>query len=72
MKKPITLVAGAAAMLVGLIPLAAYSAPEMGVNQTTVVIKDSAITSSIKAQLAADNFKGLSHIGVDTVRSRAS
>jgi hypothetical protein len=34
--------------------------------QPTLVIKDSSITSSIKAQLASDAFKGVSHIDVDT------
>lgn len=68
MMKTLTLgAAGAAACaLAALIPFAAIAAPDMSGTEATVVIKDSSITSSIKAQLASDRFKGLSHIDVDT------
>ena len=66
MKKTLTLAAVAAGSLVAFMPFAGYAAPDRDAMQPTVVIKDSSITSSIKAQLAADTFKGLSHIDVDT------
>ena len=34
-------------------------------SQAPVVVKDSSIKSSIKAQFASDSYKGLSHIDVD-------
>jgi len=51
-----------------LLPFAVFAAPapETDRVQPALVIKDSSITSSIKAQLASDPHKGLSHIDVDT------
>jgi len=68
MKKTPTLTAAVACSLAALAPFAALAtaAPDMDSAQPTLVIKDSSITSSIKAQLASDSFKGLSRIDVDT------
>lgn len=68
MKKTPTLTAAVACSLAALAPFAvlAASPSDMDSAQPTVMIKDSSITSSIKAQLASDAFKGLSHIDVDT------
>ena len=68
MKKTPTLTAAVACSLAALAPFAvlATAASDMDSTQPTLVIKDSSITSSIKAQLASDSFKGLSHIDVDT------
>ena len=68
MKKTPTLTAAVACSLAALAPFVALAtpAPDMESTQPTVVIKDSSITSSIKAQLASDPSKGLSHIDVDT------
>ena len=68
MKKTPTLTAAVACSLAALASFAALATPAPGMDSTqpTLVIKDSSITSSIKAQLAADPFKGLSHIDVDT------
>lgn len=68
MKKTPTLTAAVACSLAALAPFAvlATPAPDMDSTQPTLVIKDSSITSSIKAQLASDPSKGLSHIDVDT------
>ena len=68
MKKTPTLTAAVACSLAALAPFVARAtpAPDMESAQPTVVIKDSSITSSIKAQLASDPSKGLSHIDVDT------
>jgi len=66
MNKVLNLTAAIACSLAALAPFAATAAPDMESTQATLVIKDSAITSSIKAQLAADPYKGLSHIDVDT------
>ena len=68
MKKTPTLTAAVACSLAALAPFVARAtpAPDMESAQPTVVTKDSSITSSIKAQLASDSFKGLSHINVDT------
>ena len=68
MKKTPTLIAAVACSLAALAPFVALAtpAPDMESAQPTVVIKDSSITSSIKAQLASDPSKGLSHIDVDT------
>ena len=67
MKKTPLLIAAAACSLATLAPFAvlADAAPDSAYSQPPVVIKDSSIKSSIKAQLAADSFKGLSHIDVD-------
>jgi hypothetical protein len=68
MKKTFTLTATVACALAALTPLTALAVPasDMDSTRTTLVISDSSITSSIKAQLASDTFKGLSHIDVDT------
>ncbi len=68
MKKTPTLTAAVACSLAALAPFAALAtaSPDMDSAQPALVIKDSSITSSIKAQLAADPFKGLSRIDVDT------
>jgi hyperosmotically inducible protein len=68
MKKLPTLAAAVACSLAALVPFAvlATPAPDVDGAQPTVVIKDSSITSSIKAKLASAPFKGLSHIDVDT------
>jgi|GEM_PF-902435 hyperosmotically inducible protein len=68
MKKTPTLTAAVACSLAALAPFVALAtpAPDMESTQPTVVIKDSSITSSIKAKLASDPSKGLSHIDVDT------
>ena len=68
MKKTPTLTAAVACSLAALAPLAAFATPalDLGSPEPTLVIKDSSITSSIKAQLASDPSKGLSHIDVDT------
>ena len=66
MKKALTLTVVVACSLAALAPLAAPAAPDTDSVQATLVIKDSSITSSIKAQLASDPFKGLSRIDVDT------
>jgi hyperosmotically inducible protein len=68
MNKTPMLTAAVACSLAALAPFAALANPNSDTDsaQPTVVIKDSSITSSIKAQLAADPYKGLSHIDVDT------
>ncbi|HTD13006.1 MAG TPA: BON domain-containing protein [Steroidobacteraceae bacterium] len=69
MKKTPTLTAAVACSLAALAPfavLATAAASDMDGMQPTLVIKDSSITSSIRAQLASDSLKGLSHIDVDT------
>jgi hyperosmotically inducible protein len=68
MKKTPTLTAAVACSLAAFAPFVARAtpAPDMDSTQPTLVIKDSSITSSIKAQLASDPSKGLSHIDVDT------
>jgi hyperosmotically inducible protein len=66
MMKPRRLAVAVACSFAALASSVALAAPEMGSTEPTLVIKDSSITSSIKAQLASDPFKGLSHIRVDT------
>jgi hyperosmotically inducible protein len=68
MKKSPALTAALACSLAALSPFAALavSAADLDSTKPALVIKDSSITSSIKAQLATDTFKGLSHIDVDT------
>ena len=66
MNKTPALAAAVACSLAALAPFVALAAPDMDSTQPTIVIKDSSITSSIKAQLASDPYKGLSHIDVDT------
>jgi hyperosmotically inducible protein len=68
MKTRVVLSCVVACSLVGLVPLTVIAEPASGMDRAepTVVIKDSAITSSIKARLAADDFRGLGHIRVDT------
>ena len=68
MKKSPTLIAALAFSLAALAPLAALATPtpDLSSTEATLVIKDSSITSSIKAELASDPYKGLKHIDVDT------
>jgi hyperosmotically inducible protein len=68
MKKTITFTVAVACSFAALAPMAALAASGYDTDsaQPTLVVKDSSIESSIKAQLAADSFKGLSHIDVDT------
>jgi osmotically-inducible protein OsmY len=67
MKKTPLFIAAAACAFAILAPLAviASGAPDTASSQAPVVVKDSSIKSSIKAQYASDTFKGLSHIDVD-------
>ncbi len=65
MKKIRALAAAVACSFAVLAPLAAVAASDTNNTQPTLVIKDSSIKSSIKAQLASDPFKGLSDIDVD-------
>jgi hyperosmotically inducible protein len=68
MKTRVALSCVVACSMVGLVPLIAMAEPasEMARPEPAVVIKDSAITSSIKARLAADPVRGFGHIRVDT------
>lgn len=68
MKMSPALAAAVACSIVALAPLVVLATPasDMYGTQPSVVIKDSSISSSIKAQLASDPTKGLSHIDVDT------
>jgi hypothetical protein len=67
MKKTPLLIAALACSIATLAPLPVLASPanDMENMQPPVVIKDSSIKSSIKAQLASDSYKGLSHIDVD-------
>jgi hyperosmotically inducible periplasmic protein len=67
MKKIPLLIAAGAWSLVTLAPsiVLADQAAESATSQPPVVIKNSSIKSSIKAQFASDAYKGLSHIDVD-------
>jgi hyperosmotically inducible protein len=67
MKTRVALSCVVACSLVGLVPLIATAerASEIDRSEPRVIIKDSAITSSIKARLAADH-RGFRHIRVDT------
>jgi hyperosmotically inducible protein len=66
MKAP-SIIAALACSLATFVPFVASAnpAPDGYNTQAPVVVKDSSIKSSVKAQLAADTFKGLSHIDVD-------
>jgi len=66
MKKTLTLTTAVACTLGALASFAALAAPDADSKQPPVVVADSSITSSIKAQLASDSIKGLSHFDVDT------
>jgi len=68
MQKILRLAVAVACCMAAIAPCTSWGASDVAGSgsQATLVIKDSAITSSIKAQLAADPFKGLSHIDVDT------
>ena len=68
MKTRVALSCVVACSLVGLVPLIATAerASEIDRSEPRVIIKDSAITSSIKARLAADHVRGFRHIRVDT------
>lgn len=67
MKKTHLLVAAVACSFTAVAPLAALasSAPDSMNGQPPVVLTDSSIKSSIKAQFASDSYKGLSRIDVD-------
>jgi hyperosmotically inducible protein len=67
MKKTPTLIVAVACSIATLATFAApaSSATDTGSSQAPVVIKDSSIKSSLKAQYAADTYKGLTHIDVD-------
>jgi hyperosmotically inducible protein len=67
MKKTPLLIAAVACSFATLAPLAVLASPDADTvnTQPQVVIKDSSIKSSIKAQFASDSYKGLSHIDVD-------
>ena len=71
MKKTPLLIAALACSIATLAPLVVLASPatDAGTMQPPVVIKDSSIKSSIKAQFAADSYKGLSHIDVDVDHS---
>ena len=60
-------IAALACSLATLAPFVALAGPtpDSYNTQPPVVVKDSSIKSSVKAQLTADAFKGLSHIDVD-------
>ncbi|HET7262464.1 MAG TPA: BON domain-containing protein [Casimicrobiaceae bacterium] len=50
-----------------LAPVAAYAADsDSGHSNAVVYVKDSAITTKIKAQLAADHLGSMKHVTVDT------
>jgi hyperosmotically inducible periplasmic protein len=68
MKTNVVLSCVVACALAGLVPVSAAADPatEMSGAEAKVVIKDSAITSSIKARLATDQVGGFKHIRVDT------
>ena len=63
MKKTPVLIAAVACSFATLAPLVVHA--DTANAQSPVVIKDSSIKSSIKAQFASDSYKGLSHIDVD-------
>lgn len=63
-----TVLAGVVACTLGaLVPFAAMSDPTAGMSpvETKVVIQDSAITSSVKAQLKADHAAAFADVDVD-------
>jgi len=68
MKRNLVLSCLVAGSLAGLMPLTVMAEPamEMAGSDARVVIKDSAITSSIKARLASDEVGGFKHVRVDT------
>jgi hyperosmotically inducible protein len=68
MNKTLVLAAALACSLGAMAPLSAFATPTPDADGAlpALVIKDSSITSSIKARLASDTFKGLSHVDVDT------
>ena len=68
MKKPPVLATAAACSFAAFASLSAITvlAEEAGSPRAALVIKDSSITSSIRAQLASDTYKGLKHVDVDT------
>ena len=66
MNQTSSLAAAVACSFAALAPFAAPASDDVDSSQATLMVKDSSITSSIKAQLASDPFKGLAHIDVDT------
>ena len=67
MKKTPLLIAAVACSFATVAPLAVFGSPadDAVTTQAPVVVKDSSIKSSIKAQFAANSTSGLSHIDVD-------
>jgi len=67
MKTNVVLSCVVACSLGALVPFSAMSDPASGMNpgETKVVIQDSAITSSVKAQLKADRAGGFGDVRVD-------
>ena len=68
MKKSLVLATAAACSFAAFASFSAITvlAEEAASPRAALVIKDSSITSSIRAQLASDNYKGLKHVDVDT------
>ncbi len=66
MNKTLTAATLIACALTALAPVAALAGPDPDGDRATLMVKDSSITSSIKAQLKADPFKGLSEVRVET------
>ena len=67
MKTSFVLSCAVACSLAALVPLTGLADPASGMppSDTKVVIQDSAITSSVKAQLAADRNRDFGHVRVD-------
>jgi hypothetical protein len=63
MRTSVVLSCVAACSLAALVPLLAMAEPAA---ETKVIIKDSAISSSIRARLAADDVKRFGHVRIDT------
>jgi osmotically-inducible protein OsmY len=66
--KRVLISCAAASALFGLVSPMAIAEPASGTERVEpkVVIKDAAITSSVKARLAADHVGGFRHVRVDT------
>ena len=68
MKTELLLSCLVACSLAGLVPLSASADPAMDTSgsEAKLVIKDSAITSSLKARFESDQIGGFKHIHIDT------
>ena len=68
MKTQVVLSCLVACSLAGFAPLSAIAdpAPEMGRSEAKLVVKDSAITSSLTARFESDAVGGFKHIRIDT------